>query len=148
MSSHTELSQLFIEILIHIAFFGRLLYVLLFIMFSTSAFYDPARRALTPSLVPKNMLHLATTLDAFAWSFTAAIGASLGGLAASKIGPYACFVLDSVTYLLATLCAHRLKVILRSITVQSYHINFHVVQIVVSPSIKKLLNVDTIAQDQ
>lgn len=50
------------------------MYALLFVNFSTSAFYEPARRAITPSLVPCKALHLATTLDTFAWSLTGAFG--------------------------------------------------------------------------
>jgi len=86
------------------------MYLLLFVSFSTSAFYEPARRAITPSLVPRKALHLATTLDSFAWSLTGALGSSLGGLAASKIGTAACFWLDAVTYLVAAFCAFLLTV--------------------------------------
>ena len=59
----------------------RLLYVLLFLQFGANAFYDPARRALVPRVVPAERLPLATTLDSFAWSLMGAIGASLGGMA-------------------------------------------------------------------
>ena len=41
----------------------RLLYVTLFLMFAMEAFYDPARRALTPTIVPSGELHLATSMD-------------------------------------------------------------------------------------
>ena len=61
----------------------RLLYVLLFLQFSCNTFYDPARRALVPTVVPAHQLPLATTLDSFAWSLMGAFGASLGGLAVS-----------------------------------------------------------------
>lgn len=61
----------------------RLLYVLLFLQFSCNTFYDPARRALVPTVVPAEQLPLATTLDSFAWSLMGAFGASLGGLAVS-----------------------------------------------------------------
>lgn len=74
------------------------------------AFYDPARRALTPNLIPRHKLHLATTLDSFAWSVTGAVGSSLGGLAASQFGIQACFYIDAGTYLFSAACAFRLKV--------------------------------------
>jgi MFS family permease len=45
-----------------------LLYVLLFLQYSAGGFYDPARRALQPTLVPGRDLGLAATLDTFAWS--------------------------------------------------------------------------------
>lgn len=44
------------------------MFALLAALFSASAFTDPARRALTPQLVPQHQLHLAATLDAFSWS--------------------------------------------------------------------------------
>lgn len=46
----------------------RLLFALLALLFCGSSFTDPARKALTPQLVPQHELHLAATLDAFTWS--------------------------------------------------------------------------------
>ena len=46
----------------------RLMFALLGVLFSVASFLDPARRALTPKLVPPNQLHLAATLDASVWS--------------------------------------------------------------------------------
>ena len=86
------------------------MYVLLFLQFTSSTFYDPARRALEPKLVPKKQLHLATTLDTFAWSVTVAVGSSLGGAVVSKLGTTMCFVLDSCTFLCAALCVLLLQV--------------------------------------
>lgn len=88
----------------------RAMYVLLFLQFTSSTFYDPARRALEPKLVPKKQLHLATTLDTFAWSVTVAVGSSLGGAVVSKLGTTMCFVLDSCTFLCAALCVLILQV--------------------------------------
>ncbi len=88
----------------------RLLYVLAFLQFSMSAFYEPAKRALTPLLVAPEDLHLATTLDSFAWSLMGAVGASFGGWFASRFGTAACFGLDACSYLVAALCAIQLKV--------------------------------------
>jgi hypothetical protein len=39
--------------------------------------------------------NLATTIDSFAWSITGAVGASLGGLLASKLGKPTCFLIVS-----------------------------------------------------
>ena len=84
--------------------------MLIFLQFSAGAFYDPARRAITPLLVPKAQLPLATTLDTYAWSIVGAFGASLGGLVVSKAGTGACFLLDTCTYLAAAWCAWQLQV--------------------------------------
>ena len=82
--------------------------MLLFLQFSCNTFYDPARRALVPTVVPAEQLPLATTLDSFAWSLMGAFGASLGGLAVSaKTGP------QPRSYLSA--CCHKLGRSLRLI---------------------------------
>ena len=86
------------------------MYVLLFLQFASSTFYDPARRALEPMLVPKKQLHLATTLDTFAWSVTVALGSSLGGAVVSKLGTTMCFLLDSCTFVCAATCVLILQV--------------------------------------
>ena len=88
----------------------RGMYVLLFLQFASSTFYDPARRALEPLLVPKRQLHLATTLDTFAWSVTVAVGSSLGGAVVSKLGTTICFLLDSCTFVCAAVCVLILQV--------------------------------------
>lgn len=86
------------------------MYLLLFLQFASSTFYDPARRALEPMLVPKKQLHLATTLDTFAWSVTVALGSSLGGAVVSKLGTTTCFLLDSFTFVCAATCVLILQV--------------------------------------
>ena len=53
----------------------------MFAQCSASSFYDPARRAITPTIVTEHALPLATTLDSFAWSLVGALGASSGGFA-------------------------------------------------------------------
>ncbi|CAL8462528.1 g2061 [Coccomyxa elongata] len=94
------------------------LYVLLFMQFSANSFYDPARRAITPTIVSSDKLPLATTLDSFAWSLVGAVGASLGGFAVSHVGPNICFVLDAVTYIIAAFCAFALKGMLTELKVK------------------------------
>jgi MFS family permease len=87
-----------------------LLFFLLSIQFSVNAIYDPARRAMLPVLVPVDQLHIATTIDSFAWSITGAIGGALGGLLASRLGTKACFLIDSCTYLIAAVCVGMLPI--------------------------------------
>ena len=86
------------------------MYVLLFLQFASNTFYDPARRALEPNLVPKKELHLATTLDTFAWSVTVAAGSAMGGAVVSRLGTTTCFVLDSFTFVCAAVCVLILQV--------------------------------------
>jgi hypothetical protein len=70
-----------------------LLYALVAAQFTCTSFYEPARKALIPLTVPQSQLHLATTIDSFAWSLTGAVGASVGGLVASRLGNATCFLL-------------------------------------------------------
>ena len=88
----------------------RPLYALLFLQFSCAAFYDPARRSLTPLIVPPAQLHLAATIDSTTWSLMAAVGSAMGGFVSSRLGPTACFLLDSLSYLVAAWFAWRLLV--------------------------------------
>jgi len=85
--------------------------LLLSVQYSAAAFYDPARRAITPSLVDFNEkdLVLATTLDTVCWSTMTSVGASLGGVALSRLGARWCFFLDSLTYVAAAAAALSLR---------------------------------------
>ncbi len=69
--------------------------------FSCVSFYEPARKALLPTLVPARQLHLATTIDSFAWSVTGAVGASIGGLV-SRLGQDLSYQLEHMSHLAMT----------------------------------------------
>ena len=84
------------------------LYVLLIAQFAAIALQDPSRKAIVPVLVSPSQLHLASTLETFAWSLTGAFGASLGGTLASHLGNSMCFLIDAATYLIAAYFAHRI----------------------------------------
>lgn len=83
----------------------RILYALLFAQFSFEAFYDPARRALMPQIVPRGQLHLATTMDAWSWALMSAIGSAMGGWVTSRLGSSAAYLLDALSYVIAALFA-------------------------------------------
>lgn len=68
---------------------------------TASSFYDPARAALTPRLVPRRQLRLASTIDACVWSSAQALGAAAGGLILSRAGAAVCFGVDAAGYVLA-----------------------------------------------
>ena len=65
---------------------------------TAAAFYDPARAALTPRLVARHELRLASTIDTAVWSVCQAVGASAGGVALSRLGPAFCFAVDAAFY--------------------------------------------------
>lgn len=78
-----------------------LLYVLTALQFVLSALYIPAHAALMPNIVESKELVAANALDGFTWSTMLAIGALLGGIAASLLGVDAAFVIDAATFVLS-----------------------------------------------
>ena len=71
------------------------------------AFYSPAAAAVLPNLVDPDDLPVATVLNGAAWGTMLAVGAGLGGLAATLIGPHWCFAIDAVSFLLSGLYTWR-----------------------------------------
>ncbi len=65
------------------------------------AFYSPAAAAALPNLVDPDDLPTATVLNGATWGTMLAVGAGLGGLAAGLVGPYWCFGIDAVSFLLS-----------------------------------------------
>ncbi|HEU0131982.1 MAG TPA: MFS transporter [Mycobacteriales bacterium] len=65
------------------------------------AFYSPAAAAALPNLVDAEDLPVATVLNGATWGTMLAVGAGVGGLAASVLGPRACFVIDAGSFLLS-----------------------------------------------
>ncbi|MEV7226721.1 MULTISPECIES: MFS transporter [Polymorphospora] len=55
------------------------------------AFYSPAAQAALPNVVEPAELAGATAVAGAAWGTMAIVGASLGGVLSSAVGPYACF---------------------------------------------------------
>ena len=62
--------------------------------------FPPWLQAMIPVSVPPSQLHLATTIDSFAWSITGAFGAAAGGLLASRLGNSACYLLVGTAFVL------------------------------------------------
>ena len=83
----------------------RIMFALLFSQFTCGAFYDPARRALIPQVVPQDQLKMATTMDSWSWSISSAVGSSIGGFVASRLGSSAAYMLDAASYGAAMLFA-------------------------------------------
>ncbi|HVF03476.1 MAG TPA: MFS transporter [Frankiaceae bacterium] len=71
------------------------------------AFYSPAAAAAIPNLVSEEDLPTAAVLNGATWGTMLAVGAGLGGVAASLIGPYWCFAIDGVSFLLSGLYTWR-----------------------------------------
>lgn len=80
-----------------------LLYVLTVLQFSVSAFFEPARAALTPVLVEPNELLTANTLASVTWSAMLTLGGAIGGLTASLFGVRVSLIVDSSSFLASAL---------------------------------------------
>ncbi len=87
-----------------------LLYALTVLQLSISAFFEPTRSALMPSLVARKNLVTANALDGTTWSSMLAVGAALGGLATATLGIRSAFIIDSVTFALSAALVYQIRV--------------------------------------
>ncbi|MBT3367394.1 MAG: MFS transporter [Nitrospina sp.] len=78
-----------------------LVYALVIVEISLSGFFEPARSAIIPSLVPKSDLVTANALSGSTWSVMLAFGAALGGGVVYLFGIKIAFILDASTFLLS-----------------------------------------------
>ncbi len=92
------------------ASFVPLIYGLVLIQVSISAFFEPARSAVLPNLVTKEELLSANALMSVTWSLTLAFGSALGGLVIAAFGTDVAFVLDSLTFLASAALIGRIAI--------------------------------------
>jgi MFS family permease len=78
-----------------------LVYAVTFGKFTLTAFYEPAREALVPDVVPRERLVAANGLSGLTWSVMLTGGAALGGLVAGNLGTDVAFLLDSVSFVVS-----------------------------------------------
>ena len=75
-----------------------LVYTLVIIEISLSGFFEPARSAIIPSLVPKKDLVTANALSGSTWSVMLAFGAALGGVVVHLFGIKTAFAIVKLTF--------------------------------------------------
>lgn len=80
-----------------------LLYLLTILQFSVSAFFEPARAAIMPTLVQGDELLEANTLSSITWSAMLTLGGAIGGLTASLFGVPVSLIVDAVTFLISAI---------------------------------------------
>ena len=80
-----------------------LMYVLTVLQFSVSTFFEPARAALTPSLVETDELLNANTLASITWSAMLTFGGAIGGVTASYFGVPVSLVVDAASFLVSAM---------------------------------------------
>ena len=78
-----------------------LVYTLVVLEISMAGFFEPARSAIIPSLIPRQDLVTANALSGSTWSVMLAFGAALGGLIVAFWGTRTAFILDAFTFLLS-----------------------------------------------
>lgn len=75
-----------------------LLFVLSCLQFSVSAFFEPSRAALMPTLLGSNELITGNTLSSATWSAMLAFGAAIGGVTAAAFGTQIALIIDSLSF--------------------------------------------------
>lgn len=88
------------------------LYLLILAQIGLGAVFDPAYRALLPSLVTTRELVTANAILSATWSTILAIGASVGGLVGVWLGSDAVFVIDAFTYVISASCLFAMRLAL------------------------------------
>ena len=86
-----------------------LLYVLVIMEVALSAFFEPARSAIIPSISDKKDLVAANALGGATWSVMLALGAALGGMVVSLCGVRTAFVIDALSFLLSAWFVARIR---------------------------------------
>ncbi len=79
------------------------IYIAIFLVFSVSRFFVPAKMALIPELVSKEKLLLANSLSSTSGMIAAVAGFGLGGLIVEHAGSQGGFFIDALTYLVSGL---------------------------------------------
>ena len=79
------------------------IYVAIFLIFSVSRFFVPAKMAIIPELVSKEKLLLANSLSSTSGMIAAVAGFGLGGLIVERAGSQGGFLIDALTYLVSGL---------------------------------------------
>jgi MFS family permease len=80
-----------------------LVYALLVIETTMTAFFEPARSAVIPNISSESEVLVANTLSSATWSVNLMIGASIGGVVAAFFGRNAVFVLNALSFLMSAL---------------------------------------------
>ncbi|MCG2702841.1 MAG: MFS transporter [Candidatus Omnitrophica bacterium] len=85
------------------------LYIVVFLVFSTSCFFLPSKFSIIPELVTKEKLLLANSLANTTMMIAAVVGIGLGGPLIEKVGAHCGFYIDAGTYLFSAILLSFLK---------------------------------------
>lgn len=87
-----------------------LAFVLVTLGVIATAFFEPARTAMLPDVVPREHLMTANALSAATWAVMLAIGASVGGAITVMVGRDAAFVCNGLSFLASAAALRGLRV--------------------------------------
>jgi MFS family permease len=73
------------------------------------AFFEPARNAVIPNIVPREDVVVANTLSSTTWSVNLMLGATLGGVVAALLGRDAVFLLNALSFLISAALIWRMR---------------------------------------
>ncbi|KAB8145206.1 MFS transporter [Chloroflexia bacterium SDU3-3] len=93
-----------------------MIYSIVVLKFTFSAFFDPARSAILPALVKREELVAANTISSATWSAMLAVGAALGGVVAGVFGTDVAFAIDAASFALSA-------VLIASVRVRETHMD-------------------------
>ena len=96
-----------------------LAYVVTGVMVACSGFFEPARSATVPAIVPRDRLVAANAISTGTWSAMLAIGASLGGGVTVMLGRDAAFVINSLSFFASALFLLQMRVPARDAMVRA-----------------------------
>ncbi|MEM7116182.1 MAG: MFS transporter [Chloroflexota bacterium] len=86
-----------------------LIYVLTVAQFIVSAFFQPAKSAILPSLIETDEeLVMANTLSSTTWSAMLTLGAAIGGVMAAVFGVQVALIVDALTFVLSAVLVLRI----------------------------------------
>lgn len=81
-----------------------LLYFVIFLVFSITRFFLPAKLSIIPDLVSQDKLLMANSLTTTTGMIAAVIGFALGGIIVEAVGVKGGFYIDALTYFVSALC--------------------------------------------
>jgi len=90
-------------------------YVLITLQVVASAFFEPARTAALPQLVPARYLAAANALGAVVWSVMFAVGSAIGGVVTDAFGWRTALTIDAATYVVSAALVLRITLPRRTV---------------------------------
>jgi MFS family permease len=86
-----------------------LVYLLLVVETTMTAFFEPARSAVIPNIASENEVLVANTLSSATWSVNLMLGASIGGVVAAFFGRDVVFILNALSFLMSAILIRGMK---------------------------------------